>query len=669
MQTGSGPIATDSFWTMSLTTHVWSNVVTSSVMSKHSFPTDIIDYTRWDPNDSSDASTQTTVFNPMVKPPARQQSAAAMIGPMAGLSTPFLMVGGLGAEGHPLDDIWLIDTQEANPTQGARDGVLCFDGIDDVISIPLPSFVSTTRSMNGVWIDFWIKLESGDSNNVILWDTMTADAVVLRTVLTTIDAQPYVRLIFYPGDNKQQVIKTWGPITTKGFSTSWHHFAFVLRFAHISRGSSVEPDAIPTQAFFFVDCQSVSDDGLFLQLSLKSLALSSGFTSVFVGGASSRASQMARNSYSNFNGFMDNIRIWWVQCPQGPSACNPYAFLYPIQDYSPYQRVPASGIQDYEVSIDHVAPVLRESMFTDRMSTNATDLLVNVEVDHQDMGGILIDSSTWLPEDCSTGKSGRTACATCPEECFFDDCAAFDVDCIGARLSEENVKMYAENGTCECSDTMTCPIYTEHCKCPRGFQRTCTKNNAASECIEWGCACGARLSSECAVCILNSNRQTPADPCLAPGSCRKSSCEFPFLKKFDEKHTSAADSTTIIEANLQLETIELQKFATDMVGRYLDGRMYEETKRYVLEVMEQGCYAYHWSRFGTFDYTTKDDDKRCKDPKKYNDEDVFGYNPETSLSDQKCQCIFEGDTVSDKNSHRNMVVAFFLCANRLARLV
>ena len=38
-------------------------------------------------------------------------------------------------------------------------------------------------------------------------------------------------------------------------------------------------------------------------------------------------------------------RVWWPLCFPGPSACNPYAFLYPKQDYPPYARVPVSGIQ------------------------------------------------------------------------------------------------------------------------------------------------------------------------------------------------------------------------------------------------------------------------------------------------------------------------------------
>lgn len=638
----NGPIQSDAFWTLSLTTQQWTKVVPDQVKSSHSFPTDVVNYQRWDPNDATSISRS---YDPNVKPPMRYQSAAVMIGPIARMSKPLLVLGGIGQQG-PLDDIWIIDTAESSIVDAARDGMLYFDGIDDLIAIPLPSFVSTTRSMSGMWIDAWMQLETGDGSNVVLWDAMTGESVVLRVLLTTTNGLPYARLIYYPGVNKQVIIKTWGPITTEGFTSSWHHIAFVLRFAHFSAGALSEPDAIPVQAFFFVDCVPVKDDGKFMLLDLKQTRLSQGLHSISVGGVSSRASQMARSGYTNFNGYLDNIRIWWPQCPPGPSKCNPFAFLYPQQDYAPFQRVPSSGIKDSEVVIDDVAPMLRHSMFADRMATNATDLLISIEVDHEDKsGGILIDTSTWLPATCASGRSGSTACDGCPDKCFFDTCHEYDVDCIERRVSEDNIKWYAENGECECFDAMTCPKYTENCKCPSAFVRPCSKYRDDA-CIEWGCVCADRMSTECSLCILNGNRQDPPDPCLAPGSCMRSACVFPFLKKYDVESTTGSGTSAIkTPTNQQIETIEMTRFVTDMVGRYLDTNLYERTKLYVLNIMEYSCYAYHWSSM-SMDGPSRDDDKRCQNPADYDN---------TTLFPTRCKCTFEDSTVREQTSLRNKI--------------
>ena len=586
----AAPILSNDIWKMSLSTGSWARVMPIS-SSKHSFPTDVENYERWDPGNTK---TPTTPYNPQVKPSPRQQAASVMISSFAGMGQPLLVLGGSGEQG-PLDDIWLIDTKQNNPIGNAREGMLTFDGVDDILSIPLPSFTSTTRSMNGVSIDCWIQIRSSDGL-VILWDAMTGDAVVLRAILKTYGAHQYVSLIYYPGDNKETTLKTWGPIKTPGFRSDWHHVAFVLRFAHVSQGSSLDPIAIPVQAFFFIDCMPIPDDGKFLLLDLKSLSLSDGIDSVYVGGPSSRASRLARDGYQYFSGNVDNFRIWWVQCPAGPTKCNPYGFLYPQQDYAPYKRIPASGIQDADVTIDDVAPVLRESMFTDRMPTNTTDLLVSIEADHEDAGGLLIDSSLWLPASCELGKEGNTACDGCPQDCFFDECWKYDVDCFESRLSEDHVKFYAESGSCKCHDSLLCPRYVEACECPSAFDRQCTKSDSSGPCIEWQCVCGKRKKTECNKCILNGNLQIPSDPCLPPGICTRSACVFPFVQAYDIQHTQEG---TNVPENVQIETIELNNFFTDMVGKYLDPSMYEMNKMHILNLMEYSCYTFHWSRSST----------------------------------------------------------------------
>jgi hypothetical protein len=649
-------VISDEFWRMSLSTDTWKRVLPEMVTTKHSFPTedDPEKYERWI------SAVSDKDFKKEVKPPKRHQAAAAIIGPMVDMQRPLLVVGGSSSgpgeapnKTSLLDDIWIIDTDESSVNDVLRNGMLGFDGIDDIISIPLPAFVGTTRSMNGIWIEFWIQQKSIDGS-VILWDAMIGDAVVLRAILMTVGGSQFASLVYYPGDARQTTIKTWGPIMTEGFKSEWHHIAFVMRFAHVARGSAA--DAILTQAFFFVDCEPQKDDGQFLVLDLKKLALSSGFDFVYVGGASSRASVYAKEGYQLFNGNMDNFRIWWVQCPPGPTKCNPYGFLYPQQDYAPYKRVPASKIHDTDVTVDDVAPILRDSMFTDQMPSNTTDLLVSIEVDHQDEGGDLIDTSTWLPINCKNNKEASTACPGCPEACFLDECWKFDTDCFEPRLSEKTVLFYAEMGTCKCLDAITCPPYAEGCQCPAGFDRSCSKkeNNTQGACIEWECVCGERKSTECSVCMLNGNLQKPADPCLPPGTCRKSSCVFPFAKKYDTARKTESDPADI---NSLLETIEIFQFATDMVGRYLDPGVYEKTKEHILNIMEYACYAYFdfsalvndeydlWDQYLMKpNFASKDADKRCNDPGKYED-----------FENAPCKCTFEDSTVTEQSSLRKKI--------------
>jgi hypothetical protein len=652
-------VISDEFWRMSLSTDTWKRVLPDMVTTKHSFPIedDPEKYERWNFSAVPDKD-----FKKEVKPPERHQAAAAIIGPMADMQRPLLVVGGSRtAPGEApnktslLDDIWIIDTGEPSAHGSLLNGMLTFDGIDDIVSIPLPAWVGTTRSMNGMWIEAWIQQKS-IYESVILWDAMMGDTVVLRAMLTTVGGSQFARLVYYPGKAQQINIKTWGPIVTEGFASAWHHIAFVMRFAHVSRGSAADPDAILTQAFFFVDCEPQKDDGTFLLLNLRELALSSGFDFMYVGGASSRASIQAKEGYNWFNGNMDNIRIWWVLCPPGPTKCNPYGFLYPQQDYAPYKRMPASQIHDEDVTVDDVAPILRNSMFTDQMPTNTTDLLVSIEVDHQDEGGVLIDTSMWLPKSCMMNKEKSTGCPGCPEACFFDDCWKFDADCFEPRLSQETVSFYAENGTCRCLDSMACPTYAEKCQCPAGFDRSCSQKNTQGACIAWECICGGRKSTECSLCMLNGNLQKPADPCLPPGTCRRSSCVFPFAKLYDTARKTESDPADI---NSLLETIEIAQFATDMVGRYLDPGVYEKTKEHILNIMEFACYAFfdfgalvieevdYYDRFlkPPANLGEKQDDKRCNDPAKYASDDLQA----------RCKCTFEHSTVTEQTSLRKKI--------------
>jgi len=184
-------VISDEFWRMSLSTDTWKRVLPEMVTTKHSFPTedDPEKYERWI------SAVSDKDFKKEVKPPKRHQAAAAIIGPMVDMQRPLLVVGGSSSgpgeapnKTSLLDDIWIIDTDESSVNDVLRNGMLGFDGIDDIISIPLPAFVGTTRSMNGIWIEFWIQQKSIDGS-VILWDAMIGDAVVLRAILMTVQVR------------------------------------------------------------------------------------------------------------------------------------------------------------------------------------------------------------------------------------------------------------------------------------------------------------------------------------------------------------------------------------------------------------------------------------------------------------------------------------------------
>jgi hypothetical protein len=87
-------------------------------------------------------------------------------------------------------------------------------------------------------------------------------------------------------------------------------------------------------------------------------------------------------------------------------ACNPYGFISPQQDYPPFKRVPEAGIPDNRVELKHVAPQILDSMFNESLPADTPGLLVSLDFNRVE-NGLVMDSSTWLPAQC-------TACGACP---------------------------------------------------------------------------------------------------------------------------------------------------------------------------------------------------------------------------------------------------------------
>ena len=157
---------------------------------------DGMQYVRYDPT----TVVHTKQYDPATAPSKRLMSSAVAIDPIAGMSTPLLLFGGKDEKGRPLDDIWIIDTTEVTAGTSRKNGMLYFDGVDDMIAIRLPKFVRNTRSTNGIWFETWMKLQmKGKINNVILFEAMARDTTVLRLALISKADQPFVRLIYFPG--------------------------------------------------------------------------------------------------------------------------------------------------------------------------------------------------------------------------------------------------------------------------------------------------------------------------------------------------------------------------------------------------------------------------------------------------------------------------------------
>jgi hypothetical protein len=123
-------------------------------------------------------------------------------------------------------------------------------------------------------------------------------------------------------------IKRWGPLPPF-FLGFWHHVAFTVRFARVFSKTASGPAVAITQAFMFLDGETVGIRMLLQQRMLKyhlnrmfvqqdagttflsldienNLKVTSGLTHLFVGGPSP---DTGAQGYSLFIGSMDNIRF------------------------------------------------------------------------------------------------------------------------------------------------------------------------------------------------------------------------------------------------------------------------------------------------------------------------------------------------------------------------
>ena len=344
--------------------------------------------------------------------------------------------------------VWVVD---ATPKEtDAKDKMCLFDGMDDLIRIQLPSWTARVTSMGSLWLDSWMQLKTLQEIPVIIYDMYHESTPVLRWSMQREEGGAFIVLVLNPGKAQTQV-KKWGPVTAKmvGF---WHHYCFTLRFARFYSSSSLDPRVSVVQAFFFIDGQPVSESvaGAFLALDHKnSLSLSTGLTTVFVGGADPKVDSRGHGFLSCA---MDNIRIWWPSCPHDsdPSKCNPFAFLYPV--LADGTRQPASRIQDAGVRMEHVARPVLEAMFKNTVSdAEGKGLLVALSFDSPTSDGVEIKNDVKdekkVPQVCDPSNGGYATmdvCSGCEQwdevtqsnqACTFGFCPKFDLDCISSVLS------------------------------------------------------------------------------------------------------------------------------------------------------------------------------------------------------------------------------------------
>jgi hypothetical protein len=281
------PIAPhDQMWTAPLGAlpPAWAPVDISGVTALHPYP-----ITDGEENDPSDRIAQNP-FAADVRPAARTHAEAVAVSPLAGFAAPLVLVGGLDIAGLPLDDIWVIDTAErvGNGTAGAHE--LVFDGVQDIVSVPLPAFLQSPSGLGALWVEVWIRLNTFNSfQNMIVVDLEDTNGIpAFRLTLSSSDSGYSAALLFYPSDPTiVTTIKTWAPITAAAWTSAWHHLALTLRFARVNRPGSSDPNAAVAQAFLFVDGEAIRDDGSFLAIDvLTTLVLRTGLTVAFFGGPS-----------------------------------------------------------------------------------------------------------------------------------------------------------------------------------------------------------------------------------------------------------------------------------------------------------------------------------------------------------------------------------------------
>jgi len=203
-----------------------------------------------------------------------------------------------------------------------RDLAANFDGEDDVIIVPLPSWCHAHRSVGVIWMDFWMRyLQQGTSNSYLV-EALSGESIELRWLIESYGGDLYLSLIHQPGAS-QQLVQRWGPLA-KNIRGVWHHVTFTIRTTPIFSGQPVS-SMLLVQSFCFID---------FVQVPVSAnesvpVVINRGISRLIIGGTASGITYDSQTRF--FKGELDDWRLWWRSCPisTDPSACDPYSFVLP----------------------------------------------------------------------------------------------------------------------------------------------------------------------------------------------------------------------------------------------------------------------------------------------------------------------------------------------------
>lgn len=195
-----------------------------------------------------------------------------------------------------------------------------FDGEDDVIIVPLPSWCQAHQSVGVVWIDFWMRYQGTSSSYLV--EALSGDNIELRWLIEAHGDDLYFSLIYQPGASQHRV-QQWGPLA-KNMRGVWHHVTFTIRTTPVLSEQLVS-SMLLVQSFCFLDFMQVPGSAA----ESGAVSINRGISRLIVGGT---ASGIAHDSQTRFfKGEIDDWRLWWRSCPisTDPSACDPYSFVLP----------------------------------------------------------------------------------------------------------------------------------------------------------------------------------------------------------------------------------------------------------------------------------------------------------------------------------------------------
>lgn len=392
----------------------------------------------------------------------------------ARMENPLMLFGGADwscfAQGcqlpKPLSDLWLIDMTQARRSSDTlptltSDRTAKFDGVDDLVDIPLPPWCDEPRSVGVLWIDFWMRYtRSADSNSYLIEALSGREQteVQLQWFIEGVYDEIYITLLLHPG-NQQQLVRRWGPIPSS--VGVWHHVTFTLRTSPVLN-AQIAPSLLIAQAFFFLDFKQAPTSST-ADID-EPLILNSGLSLIALGGTASPTAKRSTRRFEFFEGEMDDFRVWWRACPiaTDPSGCDPYAFtpmlLRDGTRMTAARRLDGQPIRLEDVAFDDIAmpvrihtfsrddPRLAPSVYRDRAAAAARvkdGLILHLDFNAApDLDGAmlgpgpvqnnrLLDTNTVLaPAYCSAvlppptsftfGRGVKTttiSCPTCPEQC------------------------------------------------------------------------------------------------------------------------------------------------------------------------------------------------------------------------------------------------------------